>query len=143
MRASTAELRNANLLAVYKYIYEQKEATKTEISYALRLSLPTVTQDLNELLSSSRILSTQKTEASVGRPAMLYQFNSNHHVAFGVEVLQKKVYVATVDLYGHIIKEAKLELQFENTPEYFKAIGDFINDFIDAQGYPDGDILGR
>ena len=84
MRASTAELRNANLLAVYKYIYEQKEATKTEISYALRLSLPTVTQDLNELLSSSRILSTQKTEASVGRPAMLYQFNSNHHVAFAV-----------------------------------------------------------
>ena len=85
MRASTADLRNANLLAVYKYIYEHKEATKTEISYALRLSLPTVTQDLNELLSSSRILSAQKAEASVGRPAMLYQFNSNHHVSFGVE----------------------------------------------------------
>ena len=142
MRASTADLRNANLLAVYKYIYEHKEATKTEISYALRLSLPTVTQDLNELLSSSRILSAQKAEASVGRPAMLYQFNSNHHVSFGVEVLQKKVYVATVDLYGKIIKEAKLERKFENTPEYFQEIGDFINGFIDPQGYPDGDILG-
>ena len=43
---------------------------------------------------------------------------------------------------GKIIKEAKLERKFENTPEYFQEIGDFINGFIDPQGYPDGDILG-
>ena len=71
MDAGDYNLKNNNLVRVYKYLYDHHEATKMELVYALHLSLPTVTQDLEELLVNGRIIvdAGKRAVTKTGRPA--------------------------------------------------------------------------
>lgn len=142
MKVNTQELRSMNLMKVYRYVYEQKQATKTAIAYALQLSLPTVTQDLNELLETKKIIYAEKSAPTGGRPATVYQFNSCFRISIGVEVLANKVRLASIDLYGQITKEDSLDIVFVNDPSYYEIFGKWVNHFIDSLPYSKDAILG-
>ena len=144
MEAGDYNLKNNNLIRVYKYLYDHHEATKMELVYALHLSLPTVTQDLEELLANGRIIvdSGKRAVTKTGRPAAVYTFDSRHHISFGVEVLANKFKVAAVDLYGSIILSKSFDLSFENSDQYFQKFGNYVNQFIEQQQYKKDDILG-
>ena len=52
-KATNIELKRINRNNIYRTVIAQKKTSKQEIAYQLNLSLPTVTQNLNELWRSA------------------------------------------------------------------------------------------
>lgn len=64
---STIEVRRANRNRVFRYLYEATEpVTKQDLAYALSMSLPTLTQNLNELLEEGLIDNSETADSSGG-----------------------------------------------------------------------------
>ena len=65
---STVELRKQNRNRVYRYLIGQwKPVTKQELAFQLSMSLPTLTQNLNELTEMGLIDRSITTDSTGGR----------------------------------------------------------------------------
>lgn len=140
--ASTPEIRKVNKRNAYRYIYQQKECSKQELAYSLGQSLPTVNQNLKELLEEGMVHTAGLYESTGGRKATVLQCTADARVAVGVEILHEHVVAVLLDLYGKTLSCAKLEEKYTNEETYFRKIGRFIADFVDGTGYPDEKLLG-
>ncbi len=140
--ASTPEIRKVNKRNTYRYIYQQKECSKQELAYSLGQSLPTVNQNLKELLEEGMVHTAGLYESTGGRKATVLQCTADARVAVGVEILHEHVVAVLLDLYGKTLSCAKLEEKYTNEETYFRKIGRFIADFVDGTGYPDEKLLG-
>ena len=49
------QLQELNQKRVYQYLFEHRQATKTQMVYDLQLSVPTVTSHLNQLLKEKNV----------------------------------------------------------------------------------------
>lgn len=84
---STAEVRRANRNRVYRYLYGAEETvTKQDLAYALSMSLPTLTQNLNELLEEGLIDNSETADSSGGRKPRILTVIPDARYAVGVEL---------------------------------------------------------
>ncbi len=140
--ASTPEIRKVNKRNTYRYIYRKKECSKQELAYALGQSLPTVNQNLKDLMEEGMVHTAGQYESTGGRKAAVLQCTADARVSVGVEILHDHVVAVLLDLYGTILSSAKLEEKYANEETYFRKIGRFIADFVDQAGYSDDKLLG-
>ena len=161
------QLQVLNQKRVYQYLFEHRQATKTQMVYDLQLSVPTVTSHLNQLLKEKKIRITDESESTGGRPAMKYQFCNTWRIAIGVEITVSYTRIAALDLYGTVLAEDYLDLPFLEEPYqsrkegrelflemkymdqpnnikkgYFELFGKWAGDFIEQLGVAQEAILG-
>lgn len=126
----TAELRISNRHKVFMEIYQRQCVSREQIRQDLGLSLPTVTQNLNELESAGIIRKDGVLRSTGGRKANAYAVVRDYRVAVGF-FLQKTSYsVEAVDLYGNILFSESRERPFANTADYYRGLGAHLDDCI-------------
>lgn len=141
-RLTPIELKKINQKKMYDYIYHSKLTSKLEISKSLELSMPTVTQHLSTFIESGLVEKRGEYESTGGRKAQVIRCNAMARLAVGVEILKEGAQVAVIDLYGTILKEDVLLLQFSNEEQYYQQFGAWVNHFVDSLDYPKENILG-
>ncbi len=141
-KVTTAELKRINRSNIFKLIYAEQKIAKQDIAARLQLSLPPVTQSLNELEQMQLIEKNGHFESSGGRKPQAISCIRKSRVAFGVEVLLNQLRIVAVDIYGAIIKESQLNITFRNAPEYYQQLSDFINSFILSMHIASKRVLG-
>lgn len=129
-KATTAELKRINRSNIFKLIYAEQKIAKQDIAAKLQLSLPPVTQSLNELEQMQLIEKNGLFESSGGRKPQVISAIRKSRIAIGVEVLKNQLRFVAIDIYGSIIKENEEKIVFRNTPEYYLQLGEFVNSFI-------------
>lgn len=139
---TTAEMKSMNRSKVYRLIYDEGQISKQAITQKLGLSLPTVTQDLNELLEKNMIRSRGLFKSTGGRRAAVFECNPVFRVAIGIEVLVDQLNIAAVDIYGEVLEEATFELAFAHSEDYYKTLGDWANAFIGFLPFDAASVLG-
>lgn len=137
-----SNLRQLNLSIVYYSIYKNKEISRQQLVKNLNLSLPTVVQNITDLLSEGLIEEVGFSKSTGGRPAMVYRINSSAKVSVGVELLPHKINMAIIDLYGEILFENTLLIAFENNGHYFSTVGNWINSNISSFINDQSTVLG-
>ena len=85
----TPELRRSNRRSVFLEIYKKRSVSKEQIKLALGLSLPTVTQNLQELEELGLIRKQGLLSSTGGRKASAYAVVNDFRVAIGL-YLQKE-----------------------------------------------------
>lgn len=140
--AATPEIRRLNKRNTYRYIYQQKECSKQELAYALGQSLPTVSQNLKELLEEGMVHTDGLYESTGGRKAAVLRCTTDARVAVGVEILQEHVVAVLLNLYGETLSCAKLEEKYSNEEVYLHKMSRFIAEFVNGTGYPKEKLLG-
>lgn len=89
-----------------------KRATKPQMARLTGLSIVTVGSLVEELVQNGELLSGQQECSSGGRPAILYEFNSEHSTAiilYSGEAGEKDVlHFAVIDLFGEVLIESDL-----------------------------------
>ncbi len=124
----TAELRISNRHNVFMEIYQRQCVSREQIRQDLGLSLPTVTQNLNELESVGIIRKNGVLRSTGGRKANAYVVVSDFRIAVGF-FLQKTSYsIEGVDLYGNILFSESRGCPFANTADYYRQLGAHLND---------------
>ena len=142
-KISTAELRRRNRNNIYRYFHRAAEpCTKQDIAGSLSLSLPTVTQNLNELLDEGLIAYAGLEASSGGRRARTMRICAAARFAVGIELSPKHIRLVAVDLRAEVIAYHKLAEPFSNDIGYRRRMAQALEDFLDDYELDRAKLLG-
>ena len=127
---------------VYNLIYNEISTSKLQIVQKLQMGISTVSQNIKALEEDGLIERNGCFDSTGGRKADIIQIIRNARVAIGVGILKKSVFIVAVDLYGTVIHSVTLNLPYETTTDYYKTLGDNVNEFIRENQIKPDSILG-
>lgn len=139
---NSIEVKKINRQTIYKFLYRHEPISIQEIAYTLNMSLPTVTQNIKELYERGLVIKTGLFESTGGRKAKAISYNSIARYAIGLDVTRNHVGAVLIDLSGKVVKNQRRQFPFENSKEYFKGVGRFVQEFIKDYKVNTGGILG-
>jgi predicted NBD/HSP70 family sugar kinase len=140
--AAAVGLKRMNRGNIYKLIYSNRRVTKKSIADELNLSLPTVTQNLNELARMGLIEKDGHFESSGGRKPQSINCIHRSRIALGVDIQKEQIDISAIDLYGDILQHDVICIRFENNVSYYQKLGEFVNRFIEGLNFSTKRILG-
>lgn len=139
---SSLELKQKNRSHVFQLLYKTSGLTRQDIVARLQLSLPTVTQNLEELQAEGLICEDGSKGNTGGRRAKTYALVANARTAIGLDITKGGITAVAVDLLGNIVARVHESVQFSKTEAYYRRVGHVI-DLILRQGKLDKDrVLG-
>ncbi len=143
MRITPGQIRKTNRQQIYEFIYQNRKVSQQDISYALRLSRPTVAANLAEMEEDGLIYRNGQLESDqIGRKAVAYSVVGDSRIALGVEVMGDRVKVVAVDLFGQKIERRVWAMDYRNEDAYYQVLCGHILDFIQELSRPAERILG-
>lgn len=72
----------------------------------------------------------------------MYEFCPDARFAIGVELVAKRIDVAFIDLYGHILNRHTHSIDFEHSKKYNKGVSVFLEEDMAQLGIPRERLLG-
>ena len=137
------EVRRQNRNRVYRQLTATWEPiTKQDLATQLSMSLPTLTQNLNELAELGLIDRSVTTLSTGGRRPRLIMPLADARFAVGVEVTSRDLRLAAVNLQQKLVAYQKVELSFSNTECYGGQLAGIIEDFLDENKLDRERLLG-
>jgi len=100
---SQEQIKEINRVNVINIIKKSKEITKHEIAHLLKLSIPTVTTNINSLIEEGYVEEAGVAESTGGRKPMILKFNSNARYSFGVNITPDRVSIVLINLNSELL----------------------------------------
>lgn len=129
---------------VYRCLYDSPvPLSKQEVAARLSLSLPTVYQNITELLQLGLIEFSGAQPSRGGRPAMQLQVVAGARFAIGAFISRSRIYLALTNLMCGILAYKELSHSLELfTDEYNAFMASEIENFIDENAVDREKLLG-
>ncbi len=140
---NTAELRRQNRNRVYRYIYSSETpVSKQDVAQNLSLSLPTVGQNLRELLECG-LLELQGTfDSTGGRKPKAIGVTANFKFSVGIMISNRHLHMACIDLRAHQVCETAIFKPFTGDETYCRELGELLERFLDENEIDRERLLG-
>lgn len=139
---NSMDVKKINRNAIYKFLYKHEPISIQEIAYSLKMSLPTVTQNLKELQEKDLVMEAGLFESTGGRKAKAMAYNSRAKFAIGLDITQNHVGIVVIDLSGKVLNHIRKQYPFVYSKEYFAGVGSLVEQFITASSIARDKILG-
>ena len=141
MRMSSS-IKKINHSKIYHMIYrESKGVSKQEIMRRLGLSLPTVTQKLEELQAEvSCRMPAPPTAPEAPGPGLFH--SKGARLAVGLDINQDYYTAVLVDLLGSVICSKRQRFPFSQSDDYYRQIGLAVLELIDSVNADHQRVLG-
>lgn len=136
------EIKKINRSKIYQLLLKNQGLSRQEIVLKLGLSLPTVTQNIEELIAEGLVEEFGFIGNTGGRRARAYRAVLNARVAIGLDVTKHHITCAAVDLSGNLIECIRIRRQFERTDEYYKILGSLVDEVVKKINIPPARVLG-
>lgn len=127
------ELKKINRNRIFRLIYEKKTLKRQDLADELYLSLPTVNQNLKDLMEEGLIEFSGEFTSTGGRKPQVITPVRDAYLTVALNIRKTYVRVVLVDLYGDVISSEREDLEFEDTDEYSKKLGKIVDSFIKKQ----------
>ena len=127
---------------IVKYIFEHRNASKTELTKELELSMPTVLQNTKELLEQGILLESGEYESTGGRRAKSLTVNGKAAYAVGLDITSDHISFVLLNLRGELLAHTTREKAFYKHLDYYKEVFDELEQFIDASRVEEDKVLG-
>lgn len=130
---SNTDRKRATRNSVYRYLYECKGfCSRQTLANELGLSLPTVYQNLSELMEMGLVCATDEKLSTGGRRVEGLSIVSDARVAVGVSITDHRLRISEVDLKLNELAYKKVTMRKYNCrEEYARAFSDEIETFLD------------
>ena len=141
-KITNIEVKRKNRNDVFRYICKNAMASNPDISYALKMSLPTATQITKELIEEGLVEEKGALESTGGRRAKALAVSENAGKAVGLDITKNHISLVLTDLTGEILKYARIFLPYMAGDEYYQEVNDKLETFLSESGYGGQPILG-
>ncbi len=94
------QIKEINRANIIKFIKQQRETTKLDIAEALKLSIPTVTANTNQLVAEGFVQAAGIAVSTGGRKPVILKFVENARYAIGVNISPDRVDLLLINLNG-------------------------------------------
>ncbi|MGC8766017.1 MAG: ROK family transcriptional regulator [Brevinematia bacterium] len=136
-------IKNYNRRKIISLLISKRELTKQEISLKTKISIPTVTANVNELIKEGIIEESGVASSSGGRKPVLVRFIPDSRLSFGVDINVERAKIALVNLDCKILDEITFSIaSFHKIEEMVKRISKEIDRMIAENKIDEGKVLG-
>ena len=136
------EVKKKNRNDVFRYICKNGMVSNPNISYALKLSLPTATQITKELIERGLVEEMGEMESTGGRRAKALAVSANAGKAVGLDITKNHISLVLTDLTGSILKYERIFLPYAVGDSYYEEVNEKTERFLQDDGYGRESILG-
>lgn len=136
------EVKKNNRNRIYRYICKCRTASNPDISYALKISLPTVTQNTKELIEMGLVEEIGELQSTGGRRAKALSAAAGYRLAVGIDITQNHIGLLLADLAGTILKYDRINFPFRRTQDYFDGVSGKLEAFLKTAAAGPERILG-
>lgn len=142
-RLTTVQLREKNRNRIFRYIHSSTEpVTKQSIATALNVSLPTVTQNLKELMEQNLVQWGEALDSTGGRKPKEISVVASSRIAIGLNMTKRRLQLSAVNLNAQVVSSRQAPLPFAPTALYFSHLLEEIERFTARLDVPPENILG-
>lgn len=135
-------LKQLNRQKILRMLIDTKGSTKQELVTMLSLSLPTVNQNIAELMDLGLVYESGAVGNTGGRNAKTYSVCSLSRIAVGLNITRTNVIAVAVDLYGKIVEVQKINQPFKLDDEYAKSLAQLVENVVLASHVDSSCVLG-
>ena len=136
------EIKKNNRSRIFNLLYANNRLSKRDFQSQLDLSLPTISQKLNELMTEGLVEHNEPIGNTGGRNATTYSVAENSRLAIGLDITRHHVTTVIINLYGIVIAKQRTYLPFERSDTYFEKIGILVDQIIKDSSVDNSNILG-
>ncbi len=141
-KITSIEIKQKNRTSIFGLFRSGRQLSRQDIVAALELSLPTVTNNLEELKREGLITQTGSIGNTGGRRARGYSLIADARTAIGLDITRHHVTAVALDLRGTIIASRRHRLDFARTDEYYRELGAIVRQIVVAAELEEKRILG-
>lgn len=127
-----------------QYIQTKKGHSRSDIAKALKISKPTISNIVDELLEEGwiREKESEKASSSGGRKPFRISFNENASYIVGIDIGGTSVEIAVLNLSGKIINKIAFDTQKHISGDIVQTIAKQVNNILKESGLEIEQILG-
>lgn len=128
---------------MYRFIYDAKSpVSKQQIATTLHYSLPTVHQNIAELLNAGLIEPGKILKSTGGRPAVGYQVNSKLKYAVGIAVSSSHIRMLASDLKQNEVAYKRIDRKYFEGQSLGREISETLDQFLKEKELDPEKLLG-
>ncbi|MCR5785967.1 MAG: ROK family transcriptional regulator [Eubacterium sp.] len=137
------ELRRLNRNIIYRNLLNKDEISKQELAIATGMSIPTVAQNLDDLVKAGLVETVGALESTGGRRAIGYKCKKNARYAIGIDITQNHITIAVVNLACEIVCISDREVfKFADNPACYKEISEKTEKLLKENKIKEKSVLG-
>ncbi len=141
-KITNMEVKKKNRNDVFRYICKNGMVSNPDISYALKLSLPTVTQITKELIGQGLVEEKGALESTGGRRAKALAIPENAKKAAGLDITKNHINLILTRLTGEIQNEQRIFLPYAPKDAYYRKVTQELTAFLAENGCSQQELLG-
>ena len=141
-KITNMEVKKKNRNDVFRYICRNGMVSNPDISYALKLSLPTATQITKELMEWGLVQEKGEMESTGGRRAKALAVSDDAGKAAGLDITKNHINLVLTDLTGRILKYERIFLPYSTRDDYYQNVNRKMERFLEDRGGSKERILG-
>ncbi|NMD37716.1 MAG: ROK family protein [Christensenellaceae bacterium] len=143
MKPSIIKQKNRSKIAMY--IINSSCVSRQEIANSLGFSMPTVFQNVNELIDSGLVYEKGEYGSTGGRKAKILSIKEGVKYTMGVEITPHHIRMVLLDLSRKLLDFEQKRFVYENNSSYYLELSKIIDIFIKKNGLIDNrlqDLIG-
>lgn len=129
-RITNIEVKRRNRNRIFRYICKHGVVSNPDISYELKLSLPTVTQNTKELLEEGLLEEAGELRSTGGRRAKALTAAAGSRLAVGLDITKNHIGLLLADLAGEIVKYERLYQPYAGDDAYYRTVSSKVEAFL-------------
>lgn len=133
-QATNIEVKKNNRNRVFRYICKSGTVSNPDISYEMKMSLPTVTQITKELIERGYVEERGELQSTGGRRAKALSAVVNVKQAVGLDITKNHISFILTNLTGEILKYDRIFLPYSNEDPYYRKVNDELECFLEKSG---------
>lgn len=141
-QATNMEVKRNNRNRVFRYICRHDTVSNPDISYELKMSLPTATQITKELIGKGLVEEAGELESTGGRRAKALVLAANARQAVGLDITRNHLGLVFTNLKGEILKYERISMPFTGEDDYYRRVNEELERFLEESGAKRERLLG-
>lgn len=116
--------------------------TRQDIAEKLSLSMPTVLQNVTQLMEANILEECGTTQSNGGRKAKILRLCPEAGQVLGINIGIRQVEFVTADLLGNLQRSMYITLPFQDEPDWYVQLQSVLRDFFGRYQIDPSQILG-
>ena len=142
MKANSKDTKRMNKIRIIKFISKKGITSKAEISSELQISMPTVLQNVKELVEEGLVTENGEYASTGGRKAKALSIAEGIGYTVGMDITANHITFALVDMRRELVEKLRVRIAFENIYSYYEKMVENLLTFIERTGVDRRKITG-
>ena len=141
-KITNMEVKKKNRNEVFRYICKRGTVSNPDISYNMKISLPTATQITKELIAEGLLEEKGELQSTGGRRAKALSAVVDVRLAVGLDITKNHIALVLTNIVGEILKYERIQQLYIPGEAYYREVNERLEHFLDESGADRNKIIG-